>query len=433
MGEMFDFLWCFKFKRRPDDFIAKRKLRYGDTGIYRTHLFGYPAIVSCSPESNKQILGSKTEDGSFGPGWPSTELMGNSSIVAIDGLWHKKIRRHLIEAFNSPRALDSHLTSAQPIFIQALEDWASKRKIVAYDETKAMTFRNICEVLVSFKSKELLDTMESMYRGLMGGLRSMRIKIPGTAYHHALKCRKKLSNILLKEVRDRKEHGIQKHDFLQILIDSVDENGNKLNEVEVMENIVSLILGGYESTSNVMTWGLFYLAKYPEILEKLKEETRQIQKQKSKDEILTAQDIKSMKYASMVAEELIRLANVSPFIFRTVARDDVVINGYKLPRNWRVLVWIRSMHLDPRYFSDPLTFNPDRWDNFRPKAGTYSVFGAGLRYCPGNNFARVQVMMFLYHACLKYRWKLLNPDAGTAFQPHPRPRDGAEMIFERAS
>ena len=52
-----------------------------------------------------------------------------------------------------------------------------------------------------------------------------------------------------------------------------------------------------------------------------------IQKQKSKDELLTAQNIKSMKYASKVAEELIRLANVSPFIFRTVVKDDVVING----------------------------------------------------------------------------------------------------------
>lgn len=234
-------------------------------------------------------------------------------------------------------------------------------------------------------------------------------------------CRKKLSDILLNEVRERKQHEIKKNDFLQILMDSVDENGTKLNEVEVMENIVSLILGGYESTSNVMTWGLYYLAKYPDVLERLKvkgqsdwylffswrfffayiygsslmllqEETRLIQKQKSNDKLLTAQDIKSMKYTSKVAEELIRLSNVSPFIFRTVAKDNVVINGkhddfvsvdlvfsgiccfenwcvclyhwigYKFPKNWKVIVWIRSFHIDSRYFADPFTFNPDRWD-----------------------------------------------------------------------
>lgn len=95
--------------------------------------------MSCSPELNKQILSSKTEDGSFGPGWPSNELMGSSSAVAVAGLQHKKIRRHLMEAFNSPRALDSHLTSAQPVFVAALEEWASKRKIVAFNETKAVS------------------------------------------------------------------------------------------------------------------------------------------------------------------------------------------------------------------------------------------------------------------------------------------------------
>lgn len=57
---------------------------------------------------------------------------------------------------------------------------------------------------------------------------------------------------------------------MQILIDSVDDNGKKLSEVEIVDNILSLILWGHESTSNVMTWGLYYLAKYLEILEKLK-------------------------------------------------------------------------------------------------------------------------------------------------------------------
>lgn len=83
-------------------------------------------------------------------------------------------------------------------------------------------------------------------------------------------CRKQLTDILLDEMRKRVEQAVQKQDFMQILMDSVDENGAKLREMEVVENIVSLILGGYESTSDVMMWGLYYLAKHPEILERLK-------------------------------------------------------------------------------------------------------------------------------------------------------------------
>ncbi|KAI0516202.1 hypothetical protein KFK09_008874 [Dendrobium nobile] len=432
LGEMFDFLRYFKFAKRPDDFITKRKARYGDTGIYRSHLFGSPVIITCSPEFNKQVLSRMTEEESLSSGWPSNKLLGNSSIAVVDGILHKRLRKSLMEAFTNPKALNAQLSIAQPVIISALEKWVSKRWIVAYDETKTMTFCNMCEVLVSFKSMELLGKMEGLYRGLMAGLRSLTINIPGTAYHHALKCRKQLTDILLDEMRKRVEQAVQKQDFMQILMDSVDENGAKLREMEVVENIVSLILGGYESTSDVMMWGLYYLAKHPDILERLKEEAKLIRKQKHKGELLSIEDIKSMNYTSKVAEELIRLANISPFIFRRVVKDDVVLNGYWLPKNWKVIVWIRSIHIDSKYYSDPLAFNPDRWTDLKPKLGTYSVFGAGPRYCPGSSFARSLLKIFLYHACLNYRWELLNPDVGFAYQPHPRPRDGAKMIFSRA-
>lgn len=114
-------------------------IRYGDTGIYRTHLFGYPVIVTCSPELNKQVLGSLTEDGSFSTGWPSSQLIGNSSVAVVDGPLHKGLRRCLMQAVNSPSALDFHLRTAQPLLISALEEWAFKRKVVAFEETKAVS------------------------------------------------------------------------------------------------------------------------------------------------------------------------------------------------------------------------------------------------------------------------------------------------------
>lgn len=110
--------------------------RYGDNGIYRTHLFGYPTIVTSSPLINKQVLGSMTEEGRVSTGWPSNQLIGSSSVAVVDGLGHKRLRRYLMEAFNNPRALKAVLTSAQPIFISAFEDWASKRRINAFEETK---------------------------------------------------------------------------------------------------------------------------------------------------------------------------------------------------------------------------------------------------------------------------------------------------------
>lgn len=93
--------------------------------------------------------------------------------------------------------------------------------------------------------------MEADYRGLMAGIRTMNTNLPGIAFRHAIKCRKNLTRIITDDVRERKSHRIQKHDFMQILINSTDADRSKLGEAEIIQNILLLILGGYESTSNV--------------------------------------------------------------------------------------------------------------------------------------------------------------------------------------
>jgi cytochrome P450 len=76
---------------------------------------------------------------------------------------------------------------------------------------------------------------------------------------------------------------------------------------------------------------------------------------------ITHDDIPKMKYTAKVVEETIRMANIAPMIHRVVNRD-VEYGGYIIPEGWSVLVWVRSLHTDPDYYQDPLTFNPDRWD-----------------------------------------------------------------------
>ncbi|CDP20197.1 unnamed protein product [Coffea canephora] len=83
-----------------------------------------------------------------------------------------------------------------------------------------------------------------------------------------------------------------------------------------------------------------------------------------------------------VVEATIRLAHISPFLFRT-AKKDFEYKGYKIPKGWKVICWLRYIHADPKNFEDPLSFNPDRW-NGQPKPWTNLIFGGGPRICPGN-------------------------------------------------
>ncbi|KAK6148507.1 hypothetical protein DH2020_019419 [Rehmannia glutinosa] len=424
LGEMLAFLWYFKVLRRPDDYINSKRRKYGDeVGLYRTHLFGSPAIIACTPSANKFVL--QTES-SFFLEWPSVELVGKTSLVAVQGASHTRVRNFVVRAINQPDALRTIALMVQPRLIAALKLWKQNGRIRVYKEAKKVTFANIGRYFASFEPGPVLDTLDELFKGLTEGIRAYPLNFPGTAYYRALQCRKKAVAIFREELeRRRKFDGSKaKNDLMEGLMQMKDDEGKELSDIEVLDNIVSLVVGGYTSTSLAIMWAFYYLAMYPDVLEKLREERLPIAKKLNGD-FITYDEISSCKYTSKVVEEIIRLANIAAFIFRT-AKTDVEYKGYTIPKGWKVVCWLRYLHTNPENFEDPMSFNPDRW-NEPPKPGSYLVFGGGSRICAGNMLARLQVAILIHHLVVGYRWELVNPNARMSYLPHPKPADEVEV------
>ncbi|XP_071912228.1 ent-kaurenoic acid oxidase 1-like [Coffea arabica] len=293
--------------------------------------------------------------------WPATQIIGNNSLLFLQGSSHARIRGLVVKVINQPDAL---------------------RKV---------TFENIGKYFSGFEPGPHLDTLDQLFTGMIKGVRSQPIKIPGTAYHHALQCRKKVVTIFTKEINKRKFEGNAaraEFDLLDQFLNLKDDDGNQLQDEE-------------EEHMNVGTNGDF----------------------------IRRDDILKLQYTNKDVEETIRLANVSAFVFRKAKRD-VEYKGYKIPKGWKVICWLRYIHTDPKNFEDPLCFNPDRW-NEQPKPGTFMVFGGGLKICPGNMLARMQVAIFIHHLVVRYRWELVNADAEMSYLPHPGPIDGVEINISR--
>ncbi|XP_052174793.1 ent-kaurenoic acid oxidase 1-like isoform X8 [Diospyros lotus] len=401
-GEMPTFLWYFKVLRRPDDFINAKRSKYGDgVGMYRSHLFRSPAIIACSPSANKFVLQSSID---FIIDWPSVELLGTRSLATVEGAAHWRVRSLVSTAINQPRALSIISLTVQPRLLAVLKSWAQKGRIVAYTETKKVTFENIAKFFASFEPGPLVDTLEELLVQVTRGYRAYPLDFPGTAYHHALRCRKKAEAIFWEELERRKKSRVDgsknKDDLMEELMKLKNEEGKPLMDVEVIDNIVNLLVGGYISTSLAMMWALYYLAEYPDVLQKLR-----------------------------VVEETIRMANIAQFLFRTATRD-VDYKGYRIPKGWKIIVWNRYLHTDPENYDDPMRFNPDRWDA-PAKPGTHMVFGWGSRLCAGNMLAKLQVAIFIHHLAVGYKWELVNPNAQMTYLPHPKPADGVEITFSR--
>ncbi|KAM1041424.1 hypothetical protein ACFX13_031350 [Malus domestica] len=146
IGELLPFLWYFKFLCRPNEFINAKRAQYGDgVGMYRTHLFGSPSIITCFPAVNKFVLQSSDI---FTLVWPSNMIF--LVMFAVHGKSHERLKSYITKVINQPDALRGIALLVQPQMIASLESWAQKGRINAYDEVKKLRY----QAYINFASKE---------------------------------------------------------------------------------------------------------------------------------------------------------------------------------------------------------------------------------------------------------------------------------------
>ncbi|KAL4367809.1 hypothetical protein GQ457_05G031410 [Hibiscus cannabinus] len=306
-----------------------------------------------------------------------------------------------------------------------------------------------------------MEALEREYTTLNYGIRAMAINIPGFAYHKALKvrishlflackvnclmlamdniemhfrflqARKNLvaafQSVVTKRRMQRKSntYSTKKKDMLDALIDVKDEKGKTLDDEEIIDIMLMYLNAGHESSGHTTMWAAVFLQQHPECLQIAKEEQERIVQQRPPTQKgLNLKEIREMEYLSKVIDETLRLITFSLMVFRE-AKTDVNISG------WKALVWFRSIHLDPEIYPNPKAFDPDRWNDYNAKAGTFLPFGAGSRLCPGNDLAKLEISIFLHHFLLNYKLERLNPGSKIMYLPHTRPRDNCLAIIRK--
>ncbi|KAI4317497.1 hypothetical protein L6164_025361 [Bauhinia variegata] len=426
IGNMWSFLRAFK-SSDPDSFISSFVSRFGRTGVYKAFMFGSPSVIVTTPETCRKVL---TDDDKFKPGWPQAtiELIGKKSFIGISYEEHKRLRRLTSSSINGMEALSLYLPYIEETVKSSLEKWTKMGQIEFLTELRKLTFKIIMHVFLSSESKLVMEALEREYTTLNHGVRAMGINLPGFAYHRALKARKNLVATLqsvINERRNQRKENLSREakDMLDALMDVEDENGRKLSDEEIIDVLLMYLNAGHESSGHITMWTAVFLAKHPEYLQKAKAEQEEIIKKRPPTQNgLTLKEVRQMDYLSKVIDETLRLITFSLVVFRE-AKSDVNINGYTIPKGWKVLVWFRTVHLDPEIYPNPKEFNPSRWNNTIPKAGEFLPFGAGSRLCPGNDLAKMEISVFLHHFLLNYQFEQLNPNCSVRYLPHTRPMD----------
>ncbi|KAL3498042.1 hypothetical protein ACH5RR_040774 [Cinchona calisaya] len=405
------------YSQNPNVFFASKVKKFGS--IFKTHILGCPCVMISSPEAAKLVLVTKAH--LFKPTFPASKerMLGKQAIFFHQGVYHTKLRKLVLRAF-TPEAIKNIVPDIESIAVKSLESWES-RTITTFQEMKTYTF-NVALLSILGKDEVLYgEDLKRCYYILEKGYNSMPINLPGTLFHKSMKARKELAQILAKIISLRREMKQTYNDLLGSFMG--DKEG--LTDEQIADNMIGVIFAARDTTASVLTWIVKYLGENPLVLQAVTEEQEAIIRTKEEcgeEKVLSWADTKKMPITTRVIQETLRVASILSFTFRE-AVEDVEFEGYLIPKGWKVMPLFRNIHHSPDNFPDPEKFNPSRFEA-APKPNTFMPFGNGTHSCPGNELAKLEILVIIHHLTTKYRWSMMGPQNGIQYGPFALPQNG---------
>ncbi|KAK7318049.1 hypothetical protein RJT34_02746 [Clitoria ternatea] len=423
IGESLEFL-STGWKGYPEKFIFDRMIKYSSE-VFKTSIFGEPAVVLCGAKCNKFLFSN--ENKLVVAWWPkSVNKVFPTTLQSSSVVEESRRMRKLLPQFLKPEALQRYVgtmdTIAQRHFASL---WENKSQVTVYPLAQRYTFLLACRLFMSVEDMNHVAKLAGPFESLASGIISVPIDLPGTPFNRGIKAAKSVRKELLDIIKQRKVdldegNASATQDIMSHMLLTSDENGQFMNELDIADKILGLLIGGHDTTSAACTFIVKYLAELPHVYDTVYQEQMEIAKSKPQGELLNWDDVNKMRYSWNVACEVLRLAPPLQGGFRE-AINDFIFNGFSIPKGWKLYWSANSTHKNPEYFAEPEKFEPRRFEGKGPEPYTFVPFGGGPRMCPGKEYARLEILVFMHNLVKRFKWEKLIPDEKIVINPLPTP------------
>ncbi|XP_037112695.1 cytochrome P450 2K1-like [Syngnathus acus] len=184
------------------------------------------------------------------------------------------------------------------------------------------------------------------------------------------------------------------------------ENENQkqhYHDDNLVNSVINLFGAGTDTTSDTISWSLLFMAKYPQIQDKVQEELSRVVGLRQ----VQTEDRKNLPFVNAVIHETQRLANIVPMSIMHQTNQDVTFHGYNIQKGTAVMPLLTSVLRDESEWETPNAFNPwhflDGEGNF-VKRDAFLPFSAGRRVCLGEGLARMELFLFFTFLLQRFRF-----------------------------
>lgn len=410
--------------------------KHGDA--YRRRV-GIPSLHLCHPTLISHVLRTNVRNYVKGPDYDVLgPVFGKSVIVSEGDVWARQ-RRLLAPGFRRKEVV-RFLPAINNQLELMFDEWSRVDEIDVHVAMTRLSLRILGESMFRSDFEQLAEVVvdsfeicvtQGIKQMMTMGLLKPWMPTPGNLRAKAAERRMNDSvEQLIANARSSAAPGscpVGTVDMLSRMIEARDpETGDSMDEQLLFDEAKSLVLAGYETTSIWMMWTLYELARQPRVLARIHEEV---------DEVLGAglagpEDYERLVYTRQVLLETLRVYPPVPGVTRTALADDEVA-GVHIRAGESVTIPIYAVHRHPEFWSEPETFDPDRFAPERVDAiepYSYIPFLLGRRGCLGEHFATFEAVVAVATMLQRFEFERVD-DGAIGLQPAVTLRPDRPLIM----
>jgi len=384
--------------KNPLDVISGNHIIAGDSYHLKASLTNKYFIFSQDKELVEYIL-KQNHKNYFKSEIQSVTLgkyLGNGLLTNNGKDWLKQ--RRLIQPGFSKIKITNLVSIMEEEIDKAFSSFNNETEIDLYDFFHTLAFNIVAKTLFSSdideeKVKELgkiiTEIQEVFAKEVRIPLYTQVLNILGITDKNIRKS-KQAKRIIQSVLDKRRNSGEEKNDLLDMLIHARYEDTQlPMSDEQLVDEMLILFIAGHETTANALSFIFFEISQNPETEKKLKQEIAE-----EGENFFSAESLMKKSFTVNVIKEAMRLHPPAWAIDRQALEDDS-FKEYSWKKGTLIILYIAGLHRNPKYWSDPNSFIPERFDDENAKNFAYYPFGAGPRLCIGEHFAMMEMALIV--------------------------------------
>ena len=313
---------------------------------------------------------------------PLAAVLGQKSVFILDGEPHMRQRKLLLPAFQGA-AVGNFRAVIRDVAEAEIGRWREGEKLVMRERMRALTFEVIVRAVFGVTEPKRIERLR---RALLAVLDMQTVLLlprmlrrdlgrwsPGGRFQRRLAA---ADALLYEEINRRRAEADleERSDVLSVLLCARDEEGGSMSDIELRDELMTMLLAGHETTASVLAFAFDLLPRNPHALSRLRDELRS-----GEDAFLNA-----------VVSETLRLRPALDSCARTLVKP-CTVGGWELPAGIRIYPAIAVVHLREDLYPEPHAYRPERFIDGGAQSYAWLPFGGGIRRCIGASLAQAEL------------------------------------------